>query len=507
MGSLVVLLVVGGITTVTINTLNRNKSSQTESSLTKVALISVKDFDKNKSFVSASGSVESLQQAELRSQAVAPVAKINVAVGDTVKAGQILVTLQNDDINAQLSQARASLKVQQANLDAMKKGTRTEELDLTQTKVDAARQVLENTTKQQNTLVANAHKALMNSTFEAVPDANYETKPIITGTYNGEVEGKYTVRLFGGTGGLTFAVNGLENCSAPVQINAVPLCGNGLNIYFARIDNLSIGQTWTISVPNTRASNYLANYNAYQNALAARDSAIDGAQGALASAESGLALEKAGATAEQIRAEEAVVEQAQATVENITAQLNKTIIRSPISGKIAALPVKYGELLTMGQSVVSIVNQSGLQVKAFISNADLLSVEKGADVTIGDGLKGRVNNISPSIDAKTRNVEVDVIVLDPEKSGLIVGQNITVKISAKSQADGTTSYLLPLQAVKITSDASYVFTVDEKALKEIKVTTGNVEGEFVEIKAGLTPEMMIVSPVYELKDGQKVGAE
>ena len=56
----------------------------------RVNLIAVKDYGKSGSFVFGDGSVESLEQAELRSQISAQVLKINVSVGDKVKKGEML---------------------------------------------------------------------------------------------------------------------------------------------------------------------------------------------------------------------------------------------------------------------------------------------------------------------------------------------------------------------------------------------------------------------------------
>jgi RND family efflux transporter MFP subunit len=348
----------------------------------------------------------------------------------------------------------------------------------------------------------------LNSTLEAVPESNYDVTATISGTYTGTTEGEYAISIYPTSSGYSFTANkGGNTWSGAVSTNPTALGNEGLYIAFSSVTRLSGNEKWTVKMPNTKAANYLAYYNAYQTALTSRQTAVNAATSALESAESALALTKAGATAEQIKSQEAVVEQAQATVENITVQLNKTIIRSPISGTVSSLSAKYGELIGAGQSIASIVNQSGLQIKSYVSDKDLPLIEKGAAVIINGNVKGEVSRLSPSVNASTKTAEVNIIVSEPENSGLIVGQNATVKIAEKTEGGETSIYELPLQAVKVTDSSAYVYQVVNSTLEEKQVTIGQVDGEFIEIKSGLDENMQIVSTVYELRNGQKVNIE
>ncbi|MCK9393189.1 MAG: efflux RND transporter periplasmic adaptor subunit [Candidatus Paceibacterota bacterium] len=504
----IVMLVLIVLVTVSSIGLSYFKNSETVEVATtdkKVSLIPVSEYTKGRNTISANGAIESLEQAELRSQVMAPVARINTSVGSNVNRGQILVVLQNNDLTAQLNQAKASLKAQQARLEEMKKGTRSEELKVTETQLEAARINLENTKKQQEITIENARKNLFNSNITAVPSIGTiaSTTPTITGTYNGTEDGKYTVKIYITGDGAMFQAEGLENATGLVNTIAQPLGKKGLYIQFPS-QGINNG-TWTINIPNTQAASYNANKNAYEAALQTKQTAIDAANSAYETAKSAYELKQAGSSLDQIKAQEAAVEQAQASVEAINAQLQKTIITSPISGTVSAVSVKYGELLTVGQSIVSIVNKSGLQVKAYISESDLTSIEEGASVTITDKVKGVVSKISPSIDSKTKNVEVDILIIDPEKSELVVGQNVSVKIDTKNQLVQGSTYSLPLQSVGTASDYYFIYIIDsDSKLEEVRVTVGAINGENIEILTGLTSDMKIVSTVYELKKGQKV---
>lgn len=250
---------------------------------------------------------------------------------------------------------------------------------------------------------------------------------------------------------------------------------------------------------------YLAGQSAYRAAAQTQETTINAATAALAGAEREFELRKAGASNEQIKAQEAAVDQARANVYAVNTQLAKTVIRSPINGTVSSINVKYGELVSPGQLVASVVNKNGMQVKAYISEADLSRVEEGAEATINGSIPGKVIRLSPSISSAAKAVEVNVIVSDPGKSGLVVGQSAKVAVTTKASATEKPAFLLPLQAVKITNQGASVYVVNgDSVLEEKPVILGAVFGENVEVTEGLTPDLKIAPTTYELKTGQRV---
>jgi HlyD family secretion protein len=75
--------------------------------------------------VSGSGSVATARSVDLSFQQSSTVTAVNVAVSDTVKAGQTLATIDTKDLQLALQQAQASLKAAQASYDQTKNGTTT----------------------------------------------------------------------------------------------------------------------------------------------------------------------------------------------------------------------------------------------------------------------------------------------------------------------------------------------------------------------------------------------
>ncbi len=70
--------------------------------------------------VNAAGNVSAPESAALNFQTSGRVAQVNVQVGDTVKQGQVLMTLDTSDLQLALQSAQANLANAQANLDSAK---------------------------------------------------------------------------------------------------------------------------------------------------------------------------------------------------------------------------------------------------------------------------------------------------------------------------------------------------------------------------------------------------
>ena len=68
--------------------------------------------------VNAAGNVSTAQTASLNFQTTGRVAQVNVQVGDHVKQGQVLASLDTTDLDLALKSAQATLATAQANLDA-----------------------------------------------------------------------------------------------------------------------------------------------------------------------------------------------------------------------------------------------------------------------------------------------------------------------------------------------------------------------------------------------------
>ena len=92
--------------------------------------------------VSITGKVKPIKSLDLAFEKSGRISRVLVGIGDRVYTGQALIILDNTDIAAQLAQAKASVKIQQAKLDDLKKGTRIEDLNVKEAELKKAQEDL-----------------------------------------------------------------------------------------------------------------------------------------------------------------------------------------------------------------------------------------------------------------------------------------------------------------------------------------------------------------------------
>jgi HlyD family secretion protein len=94
--------------------------------------------------LTATGYIVAAHKIEVASKVVGRVAWIGVEKGDRVKAGQVLVRLENDEYRAQLLQDQGQLANLQAKLEELQNGSRPEEIARARADTEQAKADLEN---------------------------------------------------------------------------------------------------------------------------------------------------------------------------------------------------------------------------------------------------------------------------------------------------------------------------------------------------------------------------
>lgn len=206
---------------------------------------------------------------------------------------------------------------------------------------------------------------------------------------------------------------------------------------------------------------------------------------------------------EDVAAYEANLASAHAAYQQILVNRNYAFIKAPFDGVVATLPVDKGDLVSLGTPLVTLVNDQGLQLQAYLSEQDINKVEIGSAVKVEENINASVLRIAPSLDTKTRKVEILITVNDQESS-LIVGQyaNIKIQVNAESIDD---IYYLPLKMVEINDEGGIVYTLDDNNFAVAhQVEVGQIVNEKITILSGLEANWQIIKNVRGIRDGQEV---
>jgi HlyD family secretion protein len=228
---------------------------------------------------------------------------------------------------------------------------------------------------------------------------------------------------------------------------------------------------------------------------------IDGARTGLASAKENAARAAISGSGSTVSSADAQVKIALGSLRAAQANLEKTILRSPISGTVDVLRVKTGDYIGAFTPVAQVSSKGGLEVSLFVGEQDLPLFEVGKEVQVNGSATGTVVNIAPAIDPLTFKTEVKIAI--PEDSSLTTGGTVTVSLNSGSTAtDGR--LLVPITAVKFNDKDGFVFKVEDGKLKAMPVVIGPIVGSLVTIVSGIDRDTQFVLDGRGRAEGQQV---
>lgn len=487
-GAVAIFVVV--VTIIAGRVVERSKIPQeSASNIKNVVLEPVDNFRTDASVVYADGVVESISQADLKSQISAPLLNVYVSIGDYVNKGQTIAELQNADIKAQLEQARASLELAKGQYDTS--GVSVE--SARRSAVDKVRDAYLKADDAVNTQIGQF-------LFNQGPDTPQLSSMIIDSSLYDKISTRWT-DLQSIFRSWDSSVSSITYSSSDEDIDkALTLAQKNLSVVSDFLSSVSLALTDLTNIAN---ENTLAIASAWKTTTSSARNSISNTSAGVTSSQTTLA----NARSSHSSPAQAQISVAEAGVKNLEAQLAKTVITSPISGKISALPLRSGEFAAPGQLIATVVGSGGLQIKAYVSAEDLIRIKKDTNATIRGNISGVVTSIAPSISQTTKKAEIKISISNPNDSGLVVGESVQAVIKAEKalSQNGEALYTLPIQNVKIVPGEAYVFTVDsENKAQKVPVILGDVKGGFVNIKSGISDGMKIISPVYEIIEGEEV---
>ncbi len=465
-----------------------------------VNIDSVKYVDLSKS-VRATGQVISNIDLDLSFNKASVVKSIKVNVGDVVKVGQILANLDQGQVFAKLTEARAGLLGAQAKYNKTLEGASGEEVALAKVALDNAKIDLENTKNNQETIVQSAYQAVLNSYIAALSTSASDTQsaPTISGTYALGKEGEIRVSVAqGGSNGYFSAFGLLIYLGTVSNTNPQPIGNSGLYILFP--SNFSSQNEWVISIPNKKATNYLTNYNAYQNALQAKTSAIGVAQSTLNQKQAEYNLKISVARSVDLDIAKAEVLSAEGSLQLAQSSYEDTIIRAGAPGTITKVDIKYGELSQAGKSVITLQDVENLYIEALINEANIAYLKDGQSVAITFDAFGRDKKFSGVIAHIDPSADTDNGVVNYKIKVSLTENNLTIRPGMNANIDvlaGGVQNVLAIPNIFVIKRDSKSFVnviIDEKkkSYAEQEVKTGFIgDNNLVEIISGLSKDEKI----------------
>ncbi|GAE86577.1 efflux RND transporter periplasmic adaptor subunit [Bacteroides reticulotermitis] len=186
-------------------------------------------------------------------------------------------------------------------------------------------------------------------------------------------------------------------------------------------------------------------------------------------------------------------------------QLCNTTITSPASGVINKDYFEEGTLLSVGSSVIDIVDNKALRMYANVTEKEVLKLKTGMEAVIttdvypGSTFTGRIEAISPkSNDQYYYSVE---LVLNHQ--GLRPGMFATAIFNVDGNNRNTP--VVSREAIVGGMKDPQVFVIRDSKAYKVAVQVGISDGEYIEITDGISPDDVVVkSGQINLIDGTEV---
>jgi multidrug resistance efflux pump len=471
------------------------------------------------------GEVRSVSQAELRAQKSGEVTGVNVRAGQFVGAGTVLVTIENAGERAAVLQAQGAVAAAEAGLARINNGARAE--DRASAGAGAASAKVSLAQAKENA------QSAYTSAFSAVQDAVLaKSDTFFTNPYTVAPSFRVSSATFDERRALES-----ERAAIGTMLDAwkteagTPLAESALDSNLGqaqdrldRVKRFLDRVAYFVSkqeVTADRTSATIAGQNAL--ILAARQG-IDGARASVSGARTGLAGAKSANTVaslsqskltvgerpEDVQAAQAGVTSARGILAGATAALEKSLIRSPISGTVTSLSVGQGDFASNGQNMAVVANEGAREIVAFVSEDVRNTIAPGMKVLVDGQYDGVITSADPGLDPNTKLARVTVGV--PKDVALTNGSFVEVAVSQDTATTTTkvtkpkqTGWYIPVAAIKVLPTGLALFTVaDDGTLKAQEIHEGTIVGDRMLIQDKLSAELRIVTDVRGRIEGEKV---
>ena len=382
----------------------------------------------NDAVLAASGTIEGTQVI------VAPeiggrVQEVLAQEGDEVHTGQVLVRFDDALLQAQLSQAQASLHLAQANYDLVARGPTEEQRQLAITSAEAelisARQALQ--ALYDNAGLNDAQLQQTIATTDQARDKAQQYLDNVTSKANSsDVEAAWASVVIAQNklenaqedfdpyenkdqSNLTRAMLQAQLAAAQKQYDSMVERYNNL-VGTANQYELAVAQT-NVKMAEAKLADSKRQYAKLENGI--DPDTLASAEARLNTAEANLTVAKAVPSSEQLAAAQAQVEVAKGAVDVIQSQIAKLMIVSPINGVVDTRSTEPGEVMVPSAPLFTLIKEEDLTITVYIpeNRYGTILLGQSARVSVdsfpGEVFDAKVIRIADQAEFTPRNVQTE----------------------------------------------------------------------------------------------------
>lgn len=215
-----------------------------------------------------------------------------------------------------------------------------------------------------------------------------------------------------------------------------------------------------------------------------------------------LLLQKEAISQEEYDIASADYRTAKAQTQLIQAQIGKTTVRAPFSGKIGLRSISPGTYVTPATLIAKLVSTNPLKITFSIPEKYATEISKNNTITftvpnVKETFTAKIYALEPAIEATTRTLQIRALT-DNSNGKLLPGTFANIELPLKNIKD---AIIIPTEAIVPIQDGKKVFIANNGKAKEVKVETLTRTDKDVVITSGLKiGDTVLTSGVMSLKD-------
>lgn len=306
--------------------------------------------------------------SDLSFQIPGQVIKVPVVIGQTVAAGDSLVTLDQAALLASRAGAAANVEAAEARLATLLSGTRPEQLAINKTTFTQAQISLRDTIRTAYLTADNAVHTTADQLFTNPRTSSPALifTPTDQSLQNSVIDERKA--LEGVLASWSAEVNGAGFDTSDPLASAATAKANLAQVMTFLNDTATLltESAGSSGLSPATLAGYQAGMNAARSAVSGSLSSLTGGVTAVESAQGVLTLAQAGATANDIAAARATADAASAVLRGIDVTLRESTLTAPFAGTVTALNAHIGQTVAPGQIIVSVESSGGSKASALV---------------------------------------------------------------------------------------------------------------------------------------------
>lgn len=454
--------------------------------------------------VNATGSIEPEALVSLTFRGTGTIQQVNAVRGQTVQMGDVLATLDTEELQLTVQQAEDAVRIQELTLQQrLNNQISAATLASAQADIDAAQAQLE---------VAEANLA---SAEAAVLQAQAQKAQLLAGPTAGEIAAAEAQVAAASAQQKTAQItyDRLIECVSvelPTGEDKEICPGLGDPEEQARFNLANANSSLAAAekqLVDLQAGARAADIQAANAAIASAQAGVQAAQGNVAVAEANLARAQAAfdrmqepPTDDEIAILEAQIASAKTNLSLAQLRLEQSMIIAPMAGTIANVLINSGEQASPGAPAITLVNEDAFHIDVNVDEIDIDQIALGqkVDVTL-DALqdrivKGSIAEIAPT-SASAGGVVTYLVTINIE-----AGEGLTLRPGMSANASIVVEevddvLIVPNWAVRLDRETGNAFVnrkMSNDAIEEVVIETGLRNEQFSEVVSGLKSGDIVV---------------